>query len=274
MAGCRCGWLLTYTAALSKDSRHHAASTSTGFASDFRRTRRRPNQPRNFSALRRYVGRIRSSLQSRCQPIINSFVLPLSYSAQKRPLPQAYAPCGCEARGHAYGGDGRIRTSVRRVCSRVTHTRLFLPGGAERNYRLCHISMRGVLVFPSRQIFSVPRFCQQITGAITASRLEGLTSGLRITHTAVPLNARHSRCPRKIGGIGGDRTHDLLITNELLCQLSYDTGSPPCLRPGGRADVRWRGLRPVAAFLRELHAGHRVRCSELTGASLLTDGHI
>ena len=69
MAGCRCGWLLTYTAALSKDSRHHAASTSTGFASDFRRTRRHPNQPRNFSALRRYVGRIRSSLQSRCQPI-------------------------------------------------------------------------------------------------------------------------------------------------------------------------------------------------------------
>ena len=69
MAGCRCGWLLTYTAALSKDSRHHAASTSTSFASDFRRTRRHPNQPRNFSALRRYVGRIRSSLQSRCQPI-------------------------------------------------------------------------------------------------------------------------------------------------------------------------------------------------------------
>lgn len=76
---------------------------------------------------------------------INYFVLPLSYSAQERPLPQAYAPCGCEARGHAYGGDGRIRTSVRRVCSRVTvtHTRLFLPGVAERNYRLCHISMRG-----------------------------------------------------------------------------------------------------------------------------------
>ena len=69
LAGRRCGWLLTYTAALSKDSRHHAASTSTGFASDFRRTRRHPNQPRNFSALRRYVGRIRSSLQSRCQPI-------------------------------------------------------------------------------------------------------------------------------------------------------------------------------------------------------------
>lgn len=132
----------------------------------------------------------------------------------------------------------------------------------------------GVLVFPSRQIFSVPRFCQQITGAITASRLAGLTSGLRITHTTVPLNARHSRCPRRIGGIGRDRTHDLLITNELLCQLSYDTGSPPCLRPGGRADVRWRGLRPVAAFLRELHARHRVRCSELTGAALLTDGHI
>lgn len=211
--------ILTYTAALSKDSRHHAASISAIFASEFRRTRRRPNQPRNFSALRRYVGRIRSYSQSRCQPIINFFGLPLSYSAQARPLPQAYAPCGCEARGHAYGGDGRTRTSVRRVCSRFTHTRLFLPGVAERNY-----------------------------------------------HSATS--------PCRIGGIGGDRTHDLLITNELLCQLSYDTGSPPCLRPGGRADVRWRGLRPVAAFLRELHARHRVRCSKLTGAALLTDGHI
>ena len=68
MAGCRCGWLLTYTAALSKDSRHHAASTSTSFASDFRRTRRHPNQPRNFSALRRYVGRLRFFIHSRSQP--------------------------------------------------------------------------------------------------------------------------------------------------------------------------------------------------------------
>lgn len=42
---------------------------------------------------------------------INSFVLPLSYSAQKRPLSQAYAPCGCEARGHAYGADGWARTN-------------------------------------------------------------------------------------------------------------------------------------------------------------------
>ena len=78
LAGCRCGWLLTYTAALSKDSRHHAATTSTGFASDFRRTRRHPNQPRNFSALRRYVGRIRSSLQSRCQPI-HKFLRPAAF---------------------------------------------------------------------------------------------------------------------------------------------------------------------------------------------------
>lgn len=55
----------------------------------------------------------------------------------------------------------------------------------------------------------MPRFCQQITGAITTSRLEGLTSGLRITHTAVPLNARHSRCPRRIGADGGTRTNIL-----------------------------------------------------------------
>lgn len=33
------------------------------------------------------------------------------HSAQERPLSQAYAPCGCEARGHAYGADGRARTN-------------------------------------------------------------------------------------------------------------------------------------------------------------------
>ena len=38
-------------------------------ASDFSQARWYPDQPRNFSALRRYVGRIRSSLQGRCQPI-------------------------------------------------------------------------------------------------------------------------------------------------------------------------------------------------------------
>lgn len=76
--GYRCGWLLTYTTALSRDSRHHAASTSTDFASDFRRTRRYPGQSRNFTALRRYVGRIRSSLQSRCQPI-NKLLRPAAF---------------------------------------------------------------------------------------------------------------------------------------------------------------------------------------------------
>ena len=86
LAGCRCGWLLTYTAALSKDSRHHAASTSTGFASDFRRTRRHPNQPRNFSALRRYVGRIRFFIHSRSQP--NNY-----YSACRFHTAHRQAPC-------------------------------------------------------------------------------------------------------------------------------------------------------------------------------------
>ncbi len=38
-------------------------------ASEFSQARWYPDQPRNFTALRRYVGRIRSSLQSRCQPI-------------------------------------------------------------------------------------------------------------------------------------------------------------------------------------------------------------
>lgn len=46
-----------------------------------------------------------SSFIGRSQPN-KLFALPLSYSAQERPLSQTYAPCGCEARCHAYGRDG------------------------------------------------------------------------------------------------------------------------------------------------------------------------
>lgn len=45
-----------------------------------------------------------SSFIGRSQPN-KLFGLPLSYSAQGRPLSQTYAPCGCEARCHAYGTD-------------------------------------------------------------------------------------------------------------------------------------------------------------------------
>jgi hypothetical protein len=47
-------------------------------ASEFSQARWNPDQPRNFSALRRYVGRIRSSLQSRCQPI-NKLLRPAAF---------------------------------------------------------------------------------------------------------------------------------------------------------------------------------------------------
>lgn len=187
MAGCRCGWLLTYTAALSKDSRHHAASTSTGFASDFRRTRRHPNQPRNFSALRRYVGRIRSSLQSRSQPI-HKLLRPAAF-VQRTGKTTFAGLRSVRLRGKRSRLWWRWEDSnLRAPCVLPCHSHMAVPAGSCRTQLpLCHISMRGVLVFPSRQIFSVPRFCQQITGAITTSRLEGLTSGLRITQTAIPL---------------------------------------------------------------------------------------
>ena len=41
--------------------------------------------------------------------------------------------------------------------------------------------------FPGGQILSVCRFSQRIIGAITTSALEGLTSGLRFTHSTIPL---------------------------------------------------------------------------------------
>ena len=273
---------------------------------------------------------------------INYFVLPLSYSAQERPLPQAYAPCGCEARGHAYGGDGRIRTSVRRVLP--CHSPTAVPAGSCRTQLpLCHISMGGCRSFPAvtaacrllavspdRYTFLLPScalspearsactshehwiWCRRLDsnqrhtswrGALpTELRLhEGGCSSFRaasqscdgaqalLRQQSFKRSQTHllegelndlafghvSMCPqlqhRGLRGLlqdfaspirlfrytlvtrgvhvelevsVGDRTHDLLITNELLCQLSYDTGSPPCLRPGGRADVRQRGLRP------------------------------
>ena len=157
------------------------------------------------------------------------------HSAQERPLSQAYAPCGCEARGHAYGADGWARTND-------IHS-------TWRSNRLSYVCMRGVLVFPSRQIFSVPRFCQQITGAITTSRLEGLTSGLRITHTAVPLNARHLRCPRRIGADGWTRTNDI-PPGAVLYRLSYVCGCVPrhipLWRRGGSLVLLWRWVTPFS----------------------------
>jgi hypothetical protein len=44
------------------------------------------------------------------------------------------------------------------------------------------------------------------------------------------LNQLSSRCDRASGGI---RTHDLLITNQLLCQLSY-AGLADTLPPAGK----------------------------------------
>ena len=110
LAGRRCGWLLTYTAALSKDSRHHAASTSTGFASDFRRTRRHPNQPRNFTALRRYVGRIRFFIHSRSQP--NNYYSSCRFRTAHRKDHFCRLTLRAAARQGVtpIGADGRIRT--------------------------------------------------------------------------------------------------------------------------------------------------------------------
>lgn len=143
MAGCRRGWLLTYTAALSKDSRHHAASTSTGFASDFRRTRRHPNQPRNFSALRRYVGRIRSFLQSRCQPI-HKLLRPAAF-VQRTGKTTSAGLRSVRLRGKRSRLWWRWEDSnLRAPCVLPCHSHMAVPAGSCRTQLpLCHISMRG-----------------------------------------------------------------------------------------------------------------------------------
>lgn len=103
----------------------------------------------------------------------------------------------------------------------------------------------GVLVFPSRQIFSVPRFCQQITGAITTSRLEGLTSGLRITQTAIPLKRSSLAVSTLNWHRRLDLNHRMKESKPLALPLGY-----VCVVP-----------------LLELPARCRVRCSELTGTA-------
>lgn len=55
------------------------------------------------------------------------------------------------------------------------------------------------------------------SSAITTSRLEGLTSGLRIAHATVPLCAIHSRRPRRIGGEG----EGLNLTRLFLLRSGY-----------------------------------------------------
>ena len=143
LAGCRCGWLLTYTATLSKDSRHHAVSTSIGFASDFRRTRRHPNQPRNFSALRRYVGRIRSSLQSRCQPI-HKLLRPAAF-VQRTGKTTSAGLRSVRLRGKMSRLWWRWEDSnLRSPCVLPCHSHAAVPAGSCRTQLpLCHISMRG-----------------------------------------------------------------------------------------------------------------------------------
>lgn len=75
-------------------------------------------------------------------------------------------------------------------------------------------------VFPGCQILSVCRFSQRIIGAITSSTLEGLTSGLRITHPTIPLK----RCSLAVSTENWCRRLDLnqrIPPGAVLCLLSY-----------------------------------------------------
>lgn len=75
-------------------------------------------------------------------------------------------------------------------------------------------------VFPGCQILSVCRFSQRIMGAITTSTLEGLTSGLRIAHPAIPLK----RCSLAVSTENWCRRLDLnqrIPPGAVLCLLSY-----------------------------------------------------
>ena len=115
-------------------------------------------------------------------------------------------------------------------------------------YRLSYVCIDGALVFPSRQIFSVPRFCQQITGAITTSRLEGLTSGLRITQTAIPLK----RSSLAVSTLNWHRRLDLnqrmRESKSLALPLGYACMVFPCRNPTGdtgRVCSRVTGTAPA-----------------------------
>ena len=132
---------------------------------------------------------------------INYFVLPLSYSAQERPLPQAYAPCGCEARCHAYGADGWVRTN---------------DGNQRRErcvlYRLSYVCIEG----------GVPRH-------IPLWRRGG--SLVLLWRWVTPFSRqprRFSRCPKWAGLGGGPLCHVTILAREpQRAAWRYRWGSDP-----------------------------------------------
>lgn len=138
---------------------------------------------------------------------------------------------------------------MRRVCSRVTHTRLFLPGVAERNYRLCHISMREVLVFPSRQ---------------------------PITLRCAFSSAAHCFCGLTVRRCG----HSLCVLNfsRFLARLCdwYSIAALPCFSASGEVPVTRCGLPLLGTYaaylvgfpLRLSHAHARLRPASISSAAV------
>lgn len=130
-------------------------------------------------------------------------------------LPSLAAGAPYESRTHA--------TAVKEQClDRLTN------GAYKRHYRSSH----ALVVYPS--FFKLGVSCMSSlkliewlialllgvhsTSAITTSRLEGLRSGLPKTHPAIPLNAIHLRCPRRIG-CDNKWNHTWLQETSSLCYL-------------------------------------------------------
>ena len=96
-------------------------------------------------------------------------------------------------------------------------------------------------VFPGCQILSVCRFSQRIIGAITSSTLEGLTSGLRITHPTIPLK----RCSLAVSTENWCRRLDLnqrIPPGAVLCLLSYVCECPLWDTSSGNPGREVRGV--------------------------------
>ena len=153
---------------------------------------------------------------------INSFVLPLSYSAQERPLPQAYAPCGCEARGHAYwcrrlGSNQRPEPDI--CLAPLYPTELRLHEGGRSSFRAASQSCDGAQALLRQQSFKRSR----------THLLEGELNDLAFGHVSMCPQLQH----RGLRGLLQDFASPIrlfrytLVTRGVHVELEVSVGIGP-----------------------------------------------
>lgn len=256
-----------------------------GFASDFRRTRRHPNQPRNFSALRRYVGRIRFLIHSRSRP--NNYYSSCRFRTAHRKDHFRRLTLRAAARQEVtpIGADGRIRT-----CDFPSSRFALRSDPLPRLRYICILPLSALI--PQRFLRGAAR-----PRTVCLTRVSHVDGTYHQGSNPAPFTPALGQRPGIEPGLWwyrqGSNLHFTPRRRVLPIELRYrrfraDVGIGPyegstgVLRKSGlslrrglrRATslVRGRRKRRTARFLRELPAGRRGDSSRLSGAAFLTEG--